>query len=256
MKFTQVRNATAIIEFAGKRFLIDPLLAPKETYPGFPGTYNDHLNWPTVDLPMSVDNILNGTDAVIVTHTHLDHWDDYAIKSIPKNMPVFAQNDKDALLIRNSGFTEVEALTDVSQFYGIQLTKTLGQHGSDEAMEAMGEVLGDACGVVFSHPSEKTTYLAGDTLWNHHVDRAIEVYQPEIVILNTGNAISPLGPIIMGKTDTLTAHKALPNATIIATHMEAVNHAMLTRTELNEFIEQNGIKDFVLVPDDGETCLL
>lgn len=29
MKITQIRNATLIIEYAGKRFLTDPMLGPK-----------------------------------------------------------------------------------------------------------------------------------------------------------------------------------------------------------------------------------
>ena len=33
MKITQIRNATLIIEYAGKRFLIDPMLGPKGSFP-------------------------------------------------------------------------------------------------------------------------------------------------------------------------------------------------------------------------------
>lgn len=36
MNITQIRNATQLITYAGKRFLIDPMLAPKGAYPGFP----------------------------------------------------------------------------------------------------------------------------------------------------------------------------------------------------------------------------
>lgn len=38
MNITHIRNATQLITYAGKRFLVDPMLAPKGTYPGFPGT--------------------------------------------------------------------------------------------------------------------------------------------------------------------------------------------------------------------------
>ncbi|KWZ45813.1 hypothetical protein WS73_17005 [Burkholderia savannae] len=74
MKFRQVRNATVLIEYAGTRFLVDPMLASKGTYPGLEGTVNGHLKWPTVELPIAMDAILD-VDAVIVTHTHPDHWD-------------------------------------------------------------------------------------------------------------------------------------------------------------------------------------
>lgn len=51
MKITQIRNATQIIQYAGKTFLIDPLLAPKGSYPGFAGTARAEIRNPTVELP-------------------------------------------------------------------------------------------------------------------------------------------------------------------------------------------------------------
>jgi hypothetical protein len=35
--------------------------------------------------------------------------------------------------------------------------------------------------------------------------------------------------------------------------MEAVNHGMLSRKELREFLEEKGMTPRVLVPEDGET---
>ena len=55
---------------------------------GFPSTFNSQAKMPLVGLPMSVNKILDGVDAVIVTHTHEDHWDETAARSIPKNLPV------------------------------------------------------------------------------------------------------------------------------------------------------------------------
>ena len=46
---------------------------------------------PMVDLPVSMDNLLSNVTAVVVTHTHLDHWDDTAINAIPKSLPIFVQ---------------------------------------------------------------------------------------------------------------------------------------------------------------------
>jgi L-ascorbate metabolism protein UlaG (beta-lactamase superfamily) len=75
VQMQHIRNATTKIDYAGKTFLVDPFLAKKDTYPGFEGTFRSHLRNPTVELPMSVEDVLKGVDAVIVTHTHLDHWD-------------------------------------------------------------------------------------------------------------------------------------------------------------------------------------
>jgi hypothetical protein len=47
-------------------------------------------------------------------------------------------------------------------------------------------------------------------------------------------------------------YKASPNAKIIASHMEAVNHWTLSRKELKSFINEKGISN-ILVPADGES---
>ena len=51
MNIKQIRNATLIIEYAGKKFLIDPVFADKGTYPPFPNSLRQDKNNPLVDLP-------------------------------------------------------------------------------------------------------------------------------------------------------------------------------------------------------------
>ncbi|WP_119157270.1 MBL fold metallo-hydrolase [Caldimonas tepidiphila] len=251
----QIRNATLKVEYAGTTFLIDPMLARKGAYPGFEGTYNSHLRNPLVELPMPVEEAMKA-DAVIVTHTHLDHWDEVARQRLPKDMPVFAQNEKDAADIRKDGFTNVRVLGENTVFKGTRLSKTGGQHGDDRTMAVAGELLGSVSGVVFQRPGHKTVYVAGDTVWNRHVEDALRQYRPDVIVLNTGYArIQGLeGSIIMGKEDLERAHRAAPQATLIGSHMEAVNHGMQTRRELRDFIAEKGMDpQRVRVPADGET---
>nr|WP_255327064.1 MBL fold metallo-hydrolase [Pseudogulbenkiania sp. MAI-1] len=177
--------------YAGTRFLIDPMLSPKGALPAFPGTPNDHLMNPTVELPIPMGDIL-AVDAVIVTHDHLDHWDETAKQLIPKDKPLFVQNGRDQAAIQASGFTDVRLLGANTEFKGITLIKTSGQHGSDQFMASpIGELLGEVSGVVFKHPDEKTVYPAGDTLWNAHVQASLtQQHMPDVVILNAGDARS------------------------------------------------------------------
>ena len=44
---------------------------------------------------------------VIVSHTHLDHWDGGEHQLVPKSMPLIVQNEADAKIIRAQGFTDV-----------------------------------------------------------------------------------------------------------------------------------------------------
>ena len=114
MKMTHIRNSTQIIEYAGKKFLIDPMLADRGAWPGFPGTARAELRNPLVGLPFSLETIID-VDAAIVTHTHDDHWDEAAIAAIPKTLPVFVQHDGDAGLLRGQGFQDVRLLSEAWQ---------------------------------------------------------------------------------------------------------------------------------------------
>jgi L-ascorbate metabolism protein UlaG (beta-lactamase superfamily) len=254
VKFQHIRNATIKVDYAGTTFLVDPMLAPKDAWPGFPGTVNSHLRNPRVDLPIPLADVLKA-DAVIVTHTHLDHWDDAAKAAVPKNRPIFAQDDADAASIRNDGFTDVRVLGADTEFRGTRLAKTGGQHGTDAMMAAgLGKRLGAVSGIVFRRAGFKTTYIAGDTTWTADVERAITTFRPDVIILNTGYArlAGVEGSIIMGKEDLDRAAQLAPAAQVIGIHMEAVNHASQTRAELRQFAAEKGIGARVLVPEDGE----
>lgn len=253
-----IRNATVKIDFSGTTFLVDPMLSAKGEFSGFPGTYRSELRNPLVDLPFSAKEVLDSVEAVVVTHTHTDHWDEAAQKAIPKDLPVFTQNEADAKMIRSQGFKDVRVLDGSTTFKGVKLSKTGGQHGTDLwfADPVRSEAMGPVMGVVFSAPQTKTVYVAGDTVWRPEVDQALEQHKPDVVILNTGSALMSgfeQHPIIMGKQDTLQATKAAPNAAIVAVHMDSVNHMSLSRKELSEFVKGQKIEKSVLIPADGES---
>ncbi|MED4240884.1 MBL fold metallo-hydrolase [Priestia megaterium] len=250
MKINQIRNATILVEYANKKFLIDPMLAEKGTYPPFPNSPRQDQNNPLVSLPTPVENIIEGIDAVIVTHLHLDHFDEAAQRILPKDIKMFVQNEEDATEVKNAGFQNVEVLQEDTVFEGIQLIKTKGEHGRGEILKLAGLV----CGVIFKHQSEKTLYVAGDTVWYDEIQKTIDTHKPEIIVVNGGdNQFFEGGSLIMGKEDIYEVYKAAPDAKIIVVHMEAVNHWNLSREELNSFINEKEMSSTVLVPDDGES---
>ncbi|MEM5312534.1 MBL fold metallo-hydrolase [Paraburkholderia sp. JHI869] len=254
VSFQQIRNATIKLRYGDTTFLVDPMLGPKGSYTAAPGAFNEQIRNPTVDLPIPIDEVMKA-DAVIVTHLHLDHWDQVAKERLPKDIPIFAQNDQDAERIRSAGFRDVHALNAPTEFRGFLLTRTNGQHGSDEAMEVRGKMLGTVHGIVFQRPHFKSVYVAGDTVWNKDVEAAITTYKPDVVVLNTGYVRfrDIEGAIIMGKEDLYRASEAAPNAYVVASHMEALGHATQTRKELAEFISEKKLDpNRVLIPADGQ----
>ncbi len=252
----EIRNATIKVTYADTTFLIDPMFAKKGSYEGFPDTHRSYLRNPLVDLPVKPEMILEDVDAVIVTHTHLDHWDDAAQTAIPKNIPLFVQNKEDQKVIQLQGFKDVRVLTQTT-FEGIKLTKIGGQHGTD-AMYRIPKLkagLGEAMGVVFEADGHETVYVAGDTIWHPEVNQAIQSFKPDVIVLNTGNALVNgfKESIIMGREDTHRATQKAPNAKVVAVHMDAINHMSVTRVQLAEYVKDTGVQDKVLIPADGET---
>ncbi|MBG9445561.1 MBL fold metallo-hydrolase [Cytobacillus firmus] len=251
MNIQLIRNATLVVQYAEKKFLIDPFLAEKGTYSPFPNSIRQDHNNPLTDLPVSIDEIIHNVDAVIVTHLHLDHFDDVAKMAFPKDIKIFVQNEEDAAEVKKAGFNNIEVLHEETVFEDIQLVKTKGEHGRGEILKLAGLV----CGVVFKHHSEKTLYAAGDTVWYDAVQEVIETQSPEVIVVNGGdNQFLEGGSLVMGKEDIYEVSKAAPDARIISVHMEAVNHWTLSKEELKSYSKDKGFSDQLIVPEDGESC--
>ncbi|MEA9578662.1 MULTISPECIES: MBL fold metallo-hydrolase [Xanthomonas] len=253
----QIRNATAKITYGDTVLLVDPMLAAKGAYPGFPDTYRSELRNPTVDLPFDVGQVLKDVDAVLLTHTHLDHWDPAAETLIPRQMPMFVQHEADAALLRGKGFADVRILPAHATFGGVKISRIADQHGTAAMFQVkpLAKLLGSVTGFVFEKAGEPTIYLAGDTVWTDDVQDAIKRYTPDVIVLNTGDArIKGFDAgIIMGVADTSRVHALAPKAKIVAVHMDAVNHMTVSRADLRRYVSEKAIQDSVLIPEDGET---
>lgn len=267
MKFTQIRSALSIVDFANVRFLIDPMLSAKFTMPAVPMTLNCAPGNPTTDLPANFSTVksLANVDAVIVTHLHFDHFDDAAKKLLPKTVPVFAQSENDAREIAAAGFTDVRVLEkNGSDFKTVRLFKTDCEHGkSDLVMCAGYEKVGfsaEASGVVFAANvpglERQSFYLAGDTVFSSAVINAIEKYRPGIIAVNAAGAEFPRGHLlIMNEYDVLTLMRRYPELDVIATHLDGVSHATVSSDELRAFAATNGLAR-LRIPAAGETISL
>lgn len=257
MRITQIRNATIIVDFNNTKFLIDPWLMPKDYMPGFEAAINSQIRQPRVNLPFEIEKFID-VDAVIITHIHPDHWDEFAENALNKKIKMFVQSVRDKDYIVSKGFTNTELLSEYGTKYnGITLYKTGTQHGRRDVIKPLCDSIGmpyDAMGVVFKSEKEKTLYVAGDTIWCEEVNNALKKYRPEIIIVNACAATVLNGErIIMNIEDVKNVLNSAPNSTVLASHLDCVSHLTITRKDLKEFKTKNKI-DNLLIPEDGETC--
>jgi len=211
---------------------------------------------PLKDLSMPIEEILKDIEAVFVTHTHVDHWDEYTAKFIPKYIPIFVQNAADKKLIVSQGFTDVRVLGINTPFKGITITKTGGEHGTDEmfANTIIAENFGESMGFVFRAPGQKSVYFAGDTILHDYVELALKKYKPDIIVVNAAQAVYEglVGSSMMGPDDVKKIYEMCKESKIIPVHMDCYCHCLCTIEKMKKFVEENKLQDRVLVPCDGE----
>jgi L-ascorbate metabolism protein UlaG (beta-lactamase superfamily) len=180
MKIRLIRNATIVLEYAGKKFIIDPYLSAKYTLPSYTGKSPN----PLVDLPCAPSEVLEGIDMVILSHLHSDHFDPAAQKLLPSNLPLLCQ-PSDEFELKARGFQNSIPIIDQIIWENIEIMRTTCQHGSGQVLQAMGA----ASGFVLTHKNEPTIYWAGDTIWCNAVASTIAQIKPAIIITHSGGAV-------------------------------------------------------------------
>lgn len=257
MQFQQIRSATSIVTFGDKRFLIDPMLAKMGTYPSVPNTSDTGRGNPDCELPCPMESLFE-VDAVIATHLHFDHFDEVAIRELPKALPLFAQSQEEAQVLQGYGFKDVRVLLDDGvEFEGVTLYRTDCDHGSSNLVTLDGykdmQLSEKASGVVFSSPKEQHRfYLVGDSVYSQEVVDAMTKFEPDIVAVNAAGAQYPLAHLlIMNQYDVQSLMRHFPKVEVVATHVEGVSHASVTRPMLREFAQQHNLTR-LHVPNDGE----
>ncbi|HMM22518.1 MAG TPA: MBL fold metallo-hydrolase [Selenomonadales bacterium] len=246
MELRLIRHATLVLTLGGVRLLVDPMLSPAGAMAPIDNSANPRRN-PLVDLPVA-ESQLYSVDAVLLTHTHRDHFDAAAAERLPKDLPVFCQSEDEEKL-RGLGFKQVTAVADTAMFQGLALTRTGGRHGTG----AIGAQMAPVSGYVLRRQGEPVLYLAGDTVWCPEVEAALAVHRPEVVVLFAGAAQFLTGdPITMTADDVARVCRKAPQARVVAVHMEVFNHCFLTRGLLHDAMTGQGLAGRVHIPADGE----
>lgn len=245
MQIQLIRSATLRLEYAHKRFVIDPYLAARHSRPSFAGVSPN----PLVALPCSPQEVIAGIEMVLVSHLHSDHFDPAAQELLPKDLPLLCQPE-DRATLEAKGFRNTLPVEKNLTWEGITFTRIPGQHGTGQVLKEMG----NASGFVLQAANEPSVYWAGDTLWCAAVAEAIEKMHPAVIITHScGARWGEQVLIVMDAAQTVEVCRAAPHSTVVATHMEALDHATVTRADLRQYAQAHGIgPERLRIPLDGE----
>ena len=249
MQIQLIRNATLRMEYAHRRFIIDPYLAAKHTRPSYTGASPN----PLVDLPCSPQEAIAGIEMALISHLHSDHFDPAAKDLLPKAIPILCQPE-DQAEIESMGFRSVIPVGDTVNWQGIRITRTPCQHGTGAVLGRWGTPP-----ALFSRPRTSRPSIGP----------AIRSGARPLPRRSTGRSRMSSSPIpaapmwgdhvliVMDAAQTVAVCRAAPNSTVIATHMEALDHATVTRAALRKYAEAQGVgPKKLLIPFDGERIVV
>jgi L-ascorbate metabolism protein UlaG (beta-lactamase superfamily) len=248
LKLTLVGGPTAILEYAGLRWLTDPTLSP-------PGAYAGGLV-KTTGPAIGVEQI-GSIDFVLLSHDHhADNLDPAGRSWLPAAGQVFTTIDGAQRLGAVARGLAPWSSVDVHAPSGntVTLTALPAQHGPDGSDSVMGQVIG----FLLASAGLPSVYVSGDNASLDVVRAIAERCGPvDVAVLFAGGV--QLAHRFDGAYLTLSsdwaaeAAKILAAATVIPLHYEGWAHFMQGADALRAAFAGNGIGDRLTLVAPGAT---
>ena len=254
MKITQIRNATLIIETAGKYILLDPMLAKKAALPKLRYYKSQQLN-PLVELPSAFHQLENKIAYALITHCqkgHFDHLDKTGERWLRNNKITTFCTKHDSRYLSKKGINTEVLKEKCSPFFNGTIEQVAAKHTTGWLTPFMEH----GVGYFIKLKDEPTIYLMGDTILTNEIREFIKKNQPDYIVAPTGKAQFDIGaPLLLTEKDIIEL-ASLSTGIIIANHMEALDHCRINRADLSILLSQHNLVTRFMIPNDGETLKL
>jgi L-ascorbate metabolism protein UlaG (beta-lactamase superfamily) len=247
MKIQFIRHATFVLTVNNKKIVVDPMLSNPGALPPIPLTPNRVRN-PLIPLPVDVNELISGADAVLLTHYHFDHFDSAAEKLLPKDILIFCQPGDDKKL-NDKGFANLRVINEVVEWKTLSIRRFPANHGKGFLL---GKILKKSSSY-FIQAGDESLFITGDALLDQLLISSLRETKPEHIIANTGAAKFLFGePITLTADALLQIKHILPKAKILAVHMDAINHCQLSKDALQKYLIENKVMADITVPNEGD----
>jgi len=248
LKLTLVGGPTAVLEYAGLRWLTDPALSP-------PGEYAGGLVKTTG--PAIEPDALLPIDVVLISHDHhSDNLDPAGREFLPRAGRVFTTVAGAERLGGNAVGLEPWSSVEVEGPGGDSVTVTAvpAQHGPIGPDDPNGPVIG----FILEADGEDKVYVSGDNASIDVVRTIIDrVGQPDIAILFAGAVQRPHrfdGAYLTLSSDwAAEATRVLGVRATLPVHFEGWTHFTQGAPELRAAFAGNSVTDRLVLAERGET---
>jgi L-ascorbate metabolism protein UlaG (beta-lactamase superfamily) len=244
-----VGGPTAVVEYGGLRFLLDPTFDPPGEYP------IGQRALTKTQGPACAPGDLGQIDAVLLSHDqHPDNLDRAGREYLASTSLVLSTA---AAASRVTGPVQAignwESVELPAESGPITITGVPAQHGPPGSEALVGEVTG----FVLSAGERPTTYVSGD---NASVDvvRAIadRLGPIDVAVLFAGAARTPLAggaPLTLTSDLAAEAAEVLGRPPVVVLHFEGWAHFSEGADSLRAAFEEHGLSGSLHIPAPGET---
>lgn len=214
---TYIGGPTAILEYAGLRFVTDPTFDPPQSYPE-PGS----TTLVKTAAPGIPRNKLGQVDVVLLSHhSHKDNLDYEGLELIATGIPTLSTREAASDLFGGSviGLDSWET----HAMGGVTVTAVPALHGPPGSERYVGTVTG----FVLESPGEPTVYVSGDNaslpLVEQIADRFAHI---DIAVLFAGAVRVPSisGLLTLSAKDAVAAARTLRASRVVGLHVEDWEH--------------------------------
>jgi L-ascorbate metabolism protein UlaG (beta-lactamase superfamily) len=178
MQITYIRWAMTIIEMNGLTIVTDPIFRFMGLLRAAPREYR------FAQLPKP--------DLILISHRHVDHWDLWTMRRLPKQTPLIVRPEDIANDARQLGYSNVRELHpwQKTRVRAVTVTAVPALHPGDE--------------VGFVVQGEKTVYFGGDTSFDGEIFASIgERFELDVALLPIG------GLRILGRSEQIDPPQAV-----------------------------------------------
>lgn len=248
MKATLIGGPTAVIEYAGIRFITDPTFDSA-------GTEYD-LGIVTLKKttgPAMTPDEAGPVDTVLLTHDqHADNLDNAGRELLPTAKRVLTTVSGAGRLGGSAKGLANWQTVELGAPDGrkIKITATPCRHGPP----LIEKITGDVIGFVLEAEDEPTLYLTGDTVFYKGVADVAEKFSVDFIAAFAG-AAKTRGPfeLTMSVRDLLETAQAFPDALIMPLHFEGWEHFSQGLADVTGAFEAFGMSERLFVVEKGET---
>jgi L-ascorbate metabolism protein UlaG (beta-lactamase superfamily) len=249
LKVTYLRGPTAILEYAGLRFITDPTFDPSDT------SYNIGANLTVRKTAGPVLEDIGKIDVILLSHDqHHDNFDGGGRELARHVATTFTTAAGAERLKGNSiGLQPWESKTITAPNGDeVRITATPARHGPAGIEKISGDVIGFI--LSFSGSDNFEIYVTGDTVYYEGIAEVARRFNPRYVFIFAG-AAQPRGPyhVTMSTNDALDTAAVFRNAIMIPLHYEGWSHYTEGQAELKQSFEALGIGDRLKVLEAGKT---